>query len=240
MDWWDEHKWKHPSDDKKSLTIACTPCQHFSGRGLFDRNQTLWSSWSILGSKRYYFAGWSHHLTFANVSDTGYRSVADGQDEDTVPTCPIFKRIGQKYGPFDLSSFGFLYEKKILINSRIPIGAYSPRHIMSPVHCSPSDSVLLHHDIKSKLSVGMHWGTFVLTDEPVNQPPEKLKEALVKNKRKLDEFVTINIGETIVSKDNWIKKDETSIAITLSSSLFEDFYGFMYKWKPLPNLINYL
>ena len=70
---------------------------------------------------------------------------------------------------------------------------------MSPVHCSPADSVLLHQDVKSKLSVGMHWGTFVLTDEPVNQPPQKLKEALAKNGTKDEEFVVINIGETIVS-----------------------------------------
>jgi N-acyl-phosphatidylethanolamine-hydrolysing phospholipase D len=70
---------------------------------------------------------------------------------------------------------------------------------MSPVHCSPADSVLLHHDVRSKLSVGMHWGTFVLTDEPVNQPPQKLKEALEKNGKKPEEFVTINIGETMTS-----------------------------------------
>src|SRR5271155_451666 len=85
---------------------------------------------------------------------------------------------------------------------RIPIGAYSPRHIMSPVHCSPADSVLLHHDIKSKLSVGMHWGTFVLTDEPVNQPPQKLKEELAKRGKKEEEFVTVNIGETIASESS--------------------------------------
>ena len=71
---------------------------------------------------------------------------------------------------------------------------------MSPVHCSPEDSVLLHHDIKSKLSIAMHWGTFVLTDEPVNQPPQKLKEALAKNCKMESEFVAINIGETIVSE----------------------------------------
>ena len=130
--------------------------------------------------------------------DTGYRSVADGQDEDTVPRCPAFKNIGQKYGPFNLARF-VTHNEHILTGS-IPIGAYSPRHIMSPVHCSPADSVLLHHDIKSKLSVGMHWGTFVLTDEPVNQPPQKLKEALAKNGKKEDEFITINIGETIVSE----------------------------------------
>ena len=135
-------------------------------------------------------------LDCVNIRDTGYRSVADGQDEDNVPRCPAFKQIGQKYGPFDLASLAL---PQNFIDSRIPIGAYSPRHIMSPVHCSPADSVLLHHDIKSKLSVGMHWGTFVLTDEPVNQPPQKLKEALAKSGKGENEFITINIGETIES-----------------------------------------
>ena len=46
---------------------------------------------------------------------------------------------------------------------------------MSPIHCSPADSVLLHHDVKSKLSVGMHRGAFAFTDEPVNLPPQKVK-----------------------------------------------------------------
>ena len=40
--WWDELQFK-------GLTLACTPARHFSGRGLFDRNSTLWCSWVILG-----------------------------------------------------------------------------------------------------------------------------------------------------------------------------------------------
>ena len=65
-----------------------------------------------------------------------------------------------------------------------------------------SRATFQNHDIKSKLSVGMHWGTFVLTDEPVNRPPQKLKEELGKNGKSRDEFVTINIGETIVSESS--------------------------------------
>ena len=118
MDWWDEHVWKHPTDKEKSLTIACTPCQHFSGRDLFDRNHTLWSSWTILGSKRYYFAGYVLGQFASDTRDTGYRSVADGQDEDTVPTCPAFKQIGQKYGPFHLASFVCLLKGADLIASQ--------------------------------------------------------------------------------------------------------------------------
>lgn len=40
----------------------------------------------------------------------------------------------------------------------LPIGAYSPRPYMSPVHCSPSDSVRIYQDVKAKRGLGMHWG----------------------------------------------------------------------------------
>ena len=46
--------------------------------------------------------------------DTGYRSVADGQDEDNVPICPAFKRIGEKYGPFDLAAYDLTFAVLIL------------------------------------------------------------------------------------------------------------------------------
>ena len=57
---------------------------------------------------------------------------------DTLTTF-FHTEIGEKIGPFDLSL--------------IPIGAYSPRWFMSPIHCSPEDAVEVHKDIKSKRSV---------------------------------------------------------------------------------------
>lgn len=45
MDWWDEKSIEVPGHDP--ITIACTPCQHFSGRTPTDRNHTLWSSWVV-------------------------------------------------------------------------------------------------------------------------------------------------------------------------------------------------
>jgi N-acyl-phosphatidylethanolamine-hydrolysing phospholipase D len=167
-DWWDEH-------EVKGLKIACTPCQHFTGRSLTDRFKTLWASWVIIepsSGARYYFAG-----------DTGYRAVSDGQDPDKVPHCPAFKEIGQRYGPFHLAS--------------IPIGAYSPRWFMSPIHCNPYDAVCLHKDINARKSIGMHFGTFVLTDEPVLEPPKMLKEALEHYGVPQNEFTTLKIGHTI-------------------------------------------
>ena len=72
MDWWQ-------SNSLDGLTISFTPSRHFSGRGIFDRNTTLWGSWIIKGkSDNIYFSG-----------DGGYG--------------PHFKEIGEKFGPFDLA-----------------------------------------------------------------------------------------------------------------------------------------
>ncbi|WP_134699585.1 MBL fold metallo-hydrolase [Ammoniphilus sp. YIM 78166] len=72
LNWWDETKFQ-------GLTIALTPSKHFSGRGMFNRDTTLWGGWVILGQQtRFYISG-----------DGGY----DGH----------FKEIGSIYGPFDIT-----------------------------------------------------------------------------------------------------------------------------------------
>ncbi|MFN4162693.1 MAG: aldo/keto reductase, partial [Stenotrophomonas sp.] len=72
LDWWQE-------TEVDGVRFAATPAQHFSGRGLRDRDRTLWASWVILDDGlRVFFSG-----------DTGY---FDG-----------FKRIGERYGPFDVT-----------------------------------------------------------------------------------------------------------------------------------------
>ncbi len=74
LDWWETHA---PANGALSFTAA--PAQHFSGRGLFDRNTTLWSSWVLATPRRrLFFSG-----------DTGLT------DE--------LRDIGQRYGPFDVS-----------------------------------------------------------------------------------------------------------------------------------------
>lgn len=73
LDWWDEY------NVKEDLFIAAAPAQHFSGRGLTDRDKTLWASWIVrTEDHKIYFSG-----------DSGY---FDG-----------FKQIGEKYGPFDIT-----------------------------------------------------------------------------------------------------------------------------------------
>lgn len=155
LDWWE-------STSFKNLSIICTPAQHFSGRGLFDRNKTLWSSWAILGDKnRFWFGG-----------DTGYSS--------------NFKKVGSEFGPFDLAA--------------IPIGAYEPRWFMNPMHITPDQAIQVHIDIKSKQTIGIHWGTFILTDEPIFEPLELMEKYKIEMNIPQNEFVTMTHGETRIFK----------------------------------------
>ena len=63
----------------------------------------------------------------------------------------------------------------------IPIGAYDPPFIMSAMHANPFDSVDIFKDTKCRQALSTHWGTWVLTEEDVLEPPRLLKRALAKN-----------------------------------------------------------
>jgi N-acyl-phosphatidylethanolamine-hydrolysing phospholipase D len=150
LDWWDDREVsvELPVDTssgspapKVSFRVTCTPCQHQSARGLFDRMKTLWSSWAV---EELSSTGQASGFKVWFGGDTGYRYVGVGEDENEVPFCPAFKEIGQKFGSFDLAL--------------IPIGAYQPRAAMSGFHASPSDAVRIFQDIKAKKAIGMHWG----------------------------------------------------------------------------------
>jgi N-acyl-phosphatidylethanolamine-hydrolysing phospholipase D len=78
--------------------------------------------------------------------------------------CPAFAEIGRRLGRFDA----------VLL----PIGAYEPRWFMRAAHMNPEEAVRAWIDLgASGRLVAMHWGTFVLTDEPVLEPPARLRDA---------------------------------------------------------------
>ena len=58
----------------------------------------------------------------------------------------------------------------------LPIGAYEPRWLMSPVHMNPDEAVQAHRALAARRSIGMHFGTFRLTDEAINAPVERLRQ----------------------------------------------------------------
>lgn len=177
LDWWESARLD--VTDVGSITMTCTPTQHFSGRGLFDRGSTLWCSWVLnADTRKLFFAG-----------DTGYRYVPKDTAETDVPRCPAFREIGESLGPFDLSL--------------LPIGLYSPRHLLSPVHCTPEDALCLHQELRSRKSIGMHYGTFrggiSQYFETVTEPPRRFKEACEKDGKVWgEELGLIDIGETLV------------------------------------------
>jgi N-acyl-phosphatidylethanolamine-hydrolysing phospholipase D len=78
----------------------------------------------------------------------------------------------------------------------LPIGAYEPRWFMEPMHTNPEDAVRIHRDLGATLSVAMHWGTFALTDEPFDEPPRRLRNALRAEGVPEDDFWVMGHGET--------------------------------------------
>jgi L-ascorbate metabolism protein UlaG (beta-lactamase superfamily) len=81
----------------------------------------------------------------------------------------------------------------------IPIGAYEPRSFMAPVHCNPHEAVRIHQDVGALTSIGMHWGTFQLTDEGREDPVRALAAARETARLQSDEFRVLAPGETLLA-----------------------------------------
>jgi L-ascorbate metabolism protein UlaG (beta-lactamase superfamily) len=78
--------------------------------------------------------------------------------------CDAFAETGKRAGPFDVTL--------------MPIGAYEPRWFMRPAHMNPEEAVAAWQQLGGRgRLVPMHWGTFILTDEPVLEPPARLRAA---------------------------------------------------------------
>jgi len=92
-----------------------------------------------------------------------------------------FAEIGRRVGPIDLAC--------------LPIGAYEPRAIMGPIHLNPEEAVRAALELDARAAVGMHFGTFDLSDEPLDEPPRRfLAEARARGVQERA-FVMV-IGET--------------------------------------------
>ena len=133
------------SVEVRGLTVTAVPARHRGGRYGID---ALWNH----AATGYVIEGAGRRVYFAG--DTGLH--------------PEFAAIAERYGPFDL----------VLL----PIGAYEPRWFMRRVHMNPEDALEAYRglrgpyaDTPSPTMLAIHWGTFRLTDEPADEPPERVR-----------------------------------------------------------------
>jgi N-acyl-phosphatidylethanolamine-hydrolysing phospholipase D len=105
---------------------------------------------------------------FYSSGDTGY---FDG-----------FREIGERLGPFDLTAMA--------------IGAYMPPSIMRSVHLTPEQAVQAHEDLRGTTLLGIHWGTFDLSEEPLDEPPARMLAEAARRGRGPERAWILPLGET--------------------------------------------
>lgn len=155
LDWWQSYV-------RQNIEIHFVPARHFSCRGIFDYNMSLWGGFVIKTPDGViYFAG-----------DTGYGGYA--------------KEIRKKFGHIDLAF--------------IPIGAYEPAWMMQTIHLTPEEAWQVHEDLESRSSVAIHFGTFQLADEGINEPAERLGKMASQNGKSSGKFVMPVFGKSVKVK----------------------------------------
>ncbi|UCH62292.1 MAG: MBL fold metallo-hydrolase [Fidelibacterota bacterium] len=147
--------------------------------GLVNRGEVIcvparhFSSRSIWDRNKTLWAGWvlataGRRVYFAG--DTGYG--------------PHFAEIGERIGHPDLAL--------------LPIGAYRPEWFMLPIHLNPRQAVQAHLDLRAERTVGMHWGTFILSDEPLMEPPRLFRHSARQEGLSDEEIIVLRHGQTII------------------------------------------
>lgn len=114
----------------------------------------------------------SKNLQVFFAGDTGYS--------------PHFKLIRERLGAMDVSL--------------LPIGAYKPRWFMQENHMDPKEAVKAHVDLSSKMSLGIHFNTFQLSDEAIDEPQKDLSKNLLEHAIDEKAFIAPNNGQTIIYK----------------------------------------
>lgn len=138
-----------------------------------------WSSRILVDRQETLWGGWavfspSFHWYFAG--DSGY-------SKDFADTAAHFAGRHGAGGSFDLAL--------------LPIGAYQPEWFLEAQHMSPKQAVQVHLDLKAKRSIAMHWGTFDLGGEPLDQPPRDLALARAAAQLPESSFDALAIGQTM-------------------------------------------
>ena len=147
--------------------LVLVPAQHWSARGIKDQMTTLWGGFALFAPDcHFFFAG-----------DTGY-----SRD---------FLDMRERFADRQTAALGGGFDIALL-----PLGAYEPRWFMQQQHVNVPEAVKIHRDLGAKRSLGVHWGTFAMSDEPLDEPPRVLAALREAEGLSEDEFFTLAIGET--------------------------------------------
>lgn len=184
LDWWDTHA-------LPAASVTLTPSKHWSNRLGTPRNHRLWGGFVLEFS-------FSDAPSGAHFDRAGARPPKDPRSRIETPSAvrrvwfvgdtgydrEIFHAVGARCGAPDLAL--------------VPIGAYEPRWFMAPMHMNPAEAVQLHRDVGARVSLGMHWGTFQLTDEGREEPPQALAAARQAAGLAPEEFQVVAPGHSLV------------------------------------------
>jgi len=130
-----------------------------------------WSSRWGEDRNRALWSGFTVTLPGGNIFYAGDTGQGDGS----------WIRSAAKDGPFRLAL--------------LPIGAFHPRKVFSGNHIDPQQSVQVFRDIGARHALGVHWGTFKLTEEEMNEPKIELADALKAAKISAGRFITTEVGQ---------------------------------------------
>ncbi|KAJ3086794.1 hypothetical protein HK102_012461 [Quaeritorhiza haematococci] len=139
--------------------------------------------------------------SFFHCGDTGY--------------CSVFKEIGRRYGPVTLAA--------------LPIGSYEPRWYMKHQHVDPQEAVQIHIDLAAQHSIGVHWGTFMMSDEHYLDPPFALDLARRERGLAPSEVFVTKLGATIVIPSTASSPSASPSEIIITATATEPQY-----WLPDP------
>jgi len=182
----------HPSrpfcsqdDEVTSIWFTACPTQHWASRSFFDRNFRLWCSFFVLfpNQSTFYFGGDTAlpptfplfeqisdylvggraHTAAAAAAAAQQAAALDGNNSSSEPANEEPDLSLADPGQIDLAA--------------LPIGAYDPDFFMRDAHVNPTEAVQIHTKLRARKSIGIHWGTFPLSEEPIEDPPRALDEA---------------------------------------------------------------
>jgi L-ascorbate metabolism protein UlaG (beta-lactamase superfamily) len=141
------------------VRVTFVPAQHWSRRGLFDQNETLWGGLVIEGSRAVIF----------HAGDTGW---FEG-----------FAEIGRRFPG--------------ITAALLPIGAYDPAWFMERQHMNPEQALSAFQALGAETLLAMHWGTFRLTDESLDEPPRRLEAERRRLELPAERVRALAVGETV-------------------------------------------